>query len=807
MHALLQDLRYGARALLKKPGFTLVAIITLGLGIGANTALFSVVNAVLLDPFPYRDGGRIFQVRQRLPKIGVPEQLRASGPEVVDLAAGQSFERVAAFEPVSRNLTGGPEPERVAAAKVSGDFFALLGVEPVMGRAITAADVGPQGGRVIVLSHGLWQRRFGGSPDALGQKVYLDDEPYTVVGVMPPRFWFDAGEAWFPFPMDFSRTPRSARAFLALVRLKPGVTHAQADAELGALARRQEQAFAGGNPEYAGRGVYLQPLAEVYFGQVRTALLVLVGAVGLILLIACANIANLLLARAAARSREVAVRAALGASRARLVRQMVTESLLLALCGGSAGLLVALWGVGGLTALLPADTLPAGVEVGVDRAVLLFALAASLVTALLFGLWPALAASKPDLGGALKEGGQKGAAAGHARAQSLLVVAEVALSLVLLVMAGLMIRSFARLSNVDPGFDPANLLSMRLNLSPEKYKQGGQKAAFFGQLIERVAALPGVKAAAVASHMPFVYTEDWTVTVEGGALAVEARTQNVDTRTVSPGYFRALGIPLVAGAFFTPQDDLNAVGVAVINRAMARRFWPDEEAVGKRFKVGRADSDATWLTVKGVVADSAQGALDAAVKPEAYFPLAQAAGMYRRMNLAVRSEGDPHALVAAIRREVQALDPNQPVYQIQTMEELIGESVAARRFALRLLQAFAALALVLAAVGIYGVMSYVVAGRTREMGLRLALGAAPRDVLGLVVGQGMRLVLIGTGLGLVAAFGLTRLMTRLLFGVSATDPLTFALVALVLAAVALFACYVPARRAARVDPMVALRCE
>lgn len=805
--ALLQDVRFGLRMLRRRPGFTLIAVITLALGIGANTALFSVVNAVLLNPFPYRDHAQLFQMRQRLPKVGVPEQLRASGPEVIELAASGIFERVAAFEPVSRNLTGGQEPERVAAAKVSGEFFALLGVEPQSGRTITAEDVGPQGGRVLVINHALWQRRFGGAADVIGQKVLLDDEPYTIIGIMPPRFWFEVGEAWFPFPMDFNRVPRSARAFIPMARLKLGVNVTQANAALEAIARRQEQNFVGSNPEYAGRGLYLFSLSEAYFGLVRTALWVLLGAVGLVLLIACANIANLLLARASTRAREIALRAALGASRARLVGQLLIESLLLALAGGTLGLLLAFWGMDALTALIPAGTLPAEVVISLDRRALIFTLAISLLTALLFGLWPALQISKPQLNETLKEGGQKGATSSHRRARSMLVVAEVALSLLLLVMAGLMIRSFARLTNVEPGFDAANLLSMRLNLSPEKYKTGEQKADFFQQLIERIQALPGVRGAAVASHTPFVYTEDWTVTIEGGALAAEARTQNVDTRTISPNYFSTLGIPLIKGESFSAQDTLATPGVAVVNQAMARRFWPNEDALGKRFKVGRADANSPWLTIKGVVADSAQGALDEPIHPEAYFPLAQAAGMYRRMNLAVRGTSDPRPLLGAIRRAVQALDSQQPVYQVQTLEEMISQSIGTRRFALRLLQMFAALALVLAAVGIYGVMSYAVTERTHEIGLRVALGAQTSDVLKLIVGQGMKLALIGIGVGLLAALAATRLMATLLYEVSATDPLTFAGVALLLALIALLACWLPARRATKTDPLTALRYE
>ncbi len=804
MQTLLQDLRYGTRTLLKTPGFTLVAVVTLALGIGANTALFSVVNAVLLNPFPYRGHARLFFLRQRLPKIGVQEQFRASGPEFTDVQQGQVFERAAAFEPVSRNLTGGREPERVAAAKVSTDFFPMLGIEPQLGRAITAADEGPKGERVLVISHGLWQRRFGGAAKVIGQKVALDDEPFTIVGVMPPRFYFDAGEAWFPFPFDLAQGPRQARAFGVLGRLKSGATVAQANAELERLARNQEQAYLGSNPEYAGRQLYLQPISEFYFGTVQTALYVLLGAVGLILLIACANIASLLLTRATSRAREVAIRAALGASRTRLIRQMLTESAIIALLGGALGLLVALWGNEMLVKLIPEDTLPPSLNLGIDWRLLVFTLSVSLLTALLCGLWPALQISKPQLSESLKEGGQK-ATVGlrQRRAQGLLVVAEIGLSLLLLVMAGLMIRSFARLTAINPGFESERVLTMRLNLSPARSQGGRQNAAFFEQLIERIKTVPGAEAVAVASHMPFDFTEDWTVTIEGSTT----QTQNVDTRTISADFFRVMGIPLQQGEAFSAQDRLDAPGVAIINQTMARRFWPAGDALGKRLKLGRAEGNDPWITVKGVVADSAQGSLDAAIRPEAYFPLAQMAYRYRRMNLAISTNGNPVSLVGSVQQAIWSLSSDQPVYQVRPLNQLINRSTGTRRFAMLMLGLFGALALVLSAVGIYGVMSYAVSQRTHEIGLRMALGAQTRDVFKLIVGQGIKLALIGVAAGLGAAFGLTWLMKSLLYGVSATDPLTFCLIALLLVGVALLACWLPARRAAQVDPMVALKNE
>jgi predicted permease len=828
MNALWQDLRYGARMLLKTHGFTLIAVITLALGIGASAAIFSVVNVVILNPFPYRDHSRLFLVRQNLPKVGISEQVRASGPEFADFTKSLIFEKVAAWEPVSRNLTGGQEPERVAPAKVSAEYFSLLGIEPMLGRAILPQDQGPKGERELVISHGLWQRRFGGDPGVLGKTVALDDEPYTIIGVMPPRFWFDARDAWFPFPFNLDETSRGSRVFAVIAKLKPSVTMAQAGAELELLARQNEQAFAATNPEYVGRGLYLQPYREFVYGAMRRTSLILFGAVGLVLLIACANIANLLLARAGSRAPEIAIRTALGAGRFRIIRQMLTEGLLLSIFGGALGVLIAVWGVDAIVALSPPGNIPAGVEISVNTSVLLFALGVSLLTSLIFGLWPALQVSRPETQESLKSGAQRTTAGRrNRRMQRALVVAEVSLSLVLLVMAGLMLRSFAKLTNVDTGFNTENLLSMRLNRSPAKSEGGRQMAAFFQQLIDRIATVPGVKGVAVASHMPFDFTEGIPITPDNSALPGERRTQNVDSRTVSPNYFQVMGIPLQQGEFFTALDAGNPTtteglanfsGVVVINQALARRFWPDENPVGKRLKAGSPNNpNNPWFVVKGIVADSNQGALDAPVSPEVYFVMSQMAWRYRRMNLAIRTQGDPNNMINRIQKEIWSLDKDQAVYQVQTMEQMVGASIGARRFAMLLLSLFAGLALALASIGIYGVMSYSVTQRTHEIGVRMALGAGGRDVLRLVIRQGMLPALLGVLIGLVGAFVLTRLMESLLFGVSATksllfgvsatDPLTFVVIALLLASVAALACYIPARRATNVDPMIALRCE
>jgi putative ABC transport system permease protein len=804
----MHDLIYCLRTLRKRPSFTLVAVLTLGLAIGASTALFSIVNVVVLNPFPYKDPSRLFFVRQSLPKIGVQDQFRASGPEFIDFTKSGIFERVTAFESVSRNLTGKDEPERIAAGKVSTEFFNMLGVEPLLGRTIAPTEQGPNGERVLVISHGLWQRRFGGDKAVLGQKVSLDDESFTIIGVMPPQFRFEEAQAWFPFPNDFNQAPRAGRALAILARTSSATNLQQVNAALANLARQNEQDFVSTNQEYAGRGIYVQPLAEFYFGPVRRALFILLGAVGLVLLIACANIANLLLAKSMSRSHEIAIRTAMGASRARIIRQMLIESSVLGLLGGAVGLLIASWGTRALVNFIPAGTIPTGLDITMNMQVLLFTLGVSLITAFIFGLWPAIQGSRTQTREALQSASQR-ATAGIAfrRAQNVLVVAEVSLSLILLVMAGLMIRSFAKLTNIDPGMSTSNVMSMRINRSPAKSKDNSQNAIFFQSVIERVKTLPGIESAGVASHMPFVYTEDWPLTVESVANTGGAQTQSIDTRTVSADYFTTMKIPLAGGQFFSAEDGPQAPPAVIVNQAMVNRYWPNQDPLGKRIKIGPLDSKSPWFSVKGVVHDSAQAALDQGIRPEVYFAMGQMAGRYRRMNLAVRTSVDPKSTVAAIQAAIREVDKDQPVYQIQTIDELMRDSIGTRRFALTILILFAALALVLAVSGIYGVISYSVTQRTQEIGIRMALGAKTADVLRLVLVQFMRLTVVGVALGLAGAYALTRLMTSLLFGVTATDITTFVLVALTLSLVALVACLIPARRATKVDPLVALRYE
>jgi putative ABC transport system permease protein len=814
MDTLWHDLRSGARMLVKNPSFTAVTVLTLALGIGANTAIFSVVNAVLLDPFPYKEHNRLVQVRQDRPKAGVTQAGLHAGPEFLAYREqAKSFEQMAAVETVSRNITvGGEEPERVFGAKVSADFFSMLGVAPQLGRALLVEEHGPGGRASIVIGSGLWQRRFGSDPKILGRTIELDGEPYTVVGVMPSRFRYGATEFWFPFPFDLSQPPRTQRWYQALARLKSGISLDQANAELQTIARRIEQDHVSTNPEYAGWNVSALLLRDAFLGSVRPAVLALAGAVGLVLLIACANVSSLLLARATARQHEVTIRAAIGAGRGRLVRQFLTESALLGLAGGGVGLLLGAWGVDGLRALIPTGgflvggNIPTEAVISVSTPALVFTAAVSLVTVFLFGLWPALQASRVELGTALREGGRTGAGSrARQRTRSLLVMSEIALAVVLLVSTGLLLRSFIGLMQVDPGFNPENVLTMRFNLPPGKYRTGAERATFFQQLIEQVRTVPGIESAAVASHPVFGFSEQWNFALEG-QTAPEQRL-SADSRTVSPDYHQLMGIPLVKGRFFTEQDREGQPSVAVINETMARRFWSDRDPIGQRFLLYIGSAGPFPQTVVGVVRDSLQVSFDQPVAPEMNFPMAQAAGVYRRMNLIVRTKVEPTSLVEAIRRQVWQLDKQLPMYGISTMREALDTSVGSRRFALWLLALFAGVALILALAGIYSITAYAVEQSTHEIGIRLALGAQAHDVLKLIVGKGLKLACVGVGVGLLAATGLTQFVSSLLYGVSATDPVTFAGIALVVAGVALLACYIPARRATRVDPMVALRYE
>jgi putative ABC transport system permease protein len=809
MGTLWQDVRFGFRMMMKKPGVTFIALLALALGIGANTAIFSVVNTVLLRPLPYKDSGRIMLVFWSAPKLSA-EDFPSSAPDFLDWREqNHVFERMAAVSGESFNLTGAGEPERITSASASADIFPLLGVNAARGRTFTAEEEQAGRNKVVVVGHQLWQRRFGSDPNLVGQSITLNNESYTVVGILPHDFHFPEGtetiDLWVP--LSFSPEILKARGHRYLyvaARLREGVSFEQAGSDMKALGARMAEAHPETNTDWS---IKLIRLHEALTEDVSTALFVLLGAVGFVLLIACANVANLQLARAAARQREVAIRLAVGASRRRLIRQFLIESTVLALTGGVFGLLVAFWGIDALRAALPEDV-PRLEQIGIDRAVLLFTLTVSLATGILLGLVPALQATKPDLVEALKEGGQTIAGSRHRnRVRSLLVILEVALALVLLIGAGLMMKSFWRLREVRPGFDPHNVLTLQITLPEKKYEEKQQQVNFFHALTERVQSIPGVSGACLSTDPPITDDSRGDLTIEGQAPLAYGDEQTATYGSISPGYFNAMGIPLLRGRVFTDQDREGHMPVVIISTTFANRFFPGQDPVGKRLKQGGADDeDSPWMTVVGVVGDVHHYGLSAEVSAEMYMPFAQKPEP--EITLIVRSAAaNPFSLLPAIRAEVEAIDKDQPIFGAQTMEHLLSNSVASERLSVILLGLFAALAFMLACVGIYGVISYSVTQRTHEIGVRIALGASTGDILKLVVGQGMRMVAGGLVLGLLASLALTRVMSSLLFNVSATDPATFILVSVLLAAVAFLASYLPARRATRVDPMVALRYE
>jgi predicted permease len=819
MQTLLQDLRFGARMLFKNPGFTLIAIITLSLGIGANTAIFSVVNGVLLRPLAYREPERIVTLLHEGQRPVAPANF-------LDFRAnGQSFEQMAAAEAWGGVLTGRDRPEQLSGLRMGEGLFDMLGVPALFGRTLQAADFQPGQERVLVLSHKLWQRVFGGAATVLGQQVRLSGDSYTVVGVMPPEFqfppfWSTRAEMWTPLDLRARAASRGGQSLRVFARLKPGVSLTQAQAEMEAMSKQLAAAYPEAN---TGLNVRVDPLNEKVVGNVRPALLSLSVAVGLVLLIACANVACLLLARAAARQKEVAVRSALGASRWRILRQMLTESVMLAGLGALGGGLLGVWGVEWLTRLLAGNSsnfstrLPRLSEIQIDATALLFTFTVALLTSLLFGLLPALAAAKSDLNQVLKEGG-RGNTSGRGRWREMLVVAELALSLVLLVGAGLLLNSFLKLQAVDPGFHQHNLLSATVSLAGATQYVGPARETFYRQLLERLNAIPGVTEASAINHLPLA-GDMWgtDVVIENRPLPPAGQDAGATFRVSRPDYFKTMGVPFRAGRDFTERDAPDAPGVVIVNETMARRFWPSEDALGKRLTLDDPrdlTQPVRWFTVVGVVKDIKQGSWTEAPNNEIYLPFQQSALFYAgtaghltAMTLVVRTSVAPQTLANAVQESVRTLDRNLPVSNLVSMEQVVSDTLWQPRFNLQLIGLFAALALVLAAVGLYGVMSYSVTQRTHEVGLRMALGANRRDVIKLMVGQGMKLALAGIGVGLLLALALTRLMTTLLFGVNASDPLTFGGIALLLTLVALAACWIPARRATQVDPLVALRSE
>jgi putative ABC transport system permease protein len=796
METLWQDLRFGARMLLKNPGFMLVAILTLGLGIGANTAIFSVINAVLLKPLPYQQPERLVVMRSN-----------QSALELADIRAwSQSFAEMGGATRQVLDFTGGNEPLQIRGGIVTGGFFNVLGVGAALGRTLNYDDDKPGGAFVTVLSHALWQKLFNSDPQVLGKTLPLSGNSYSIVGVMPAGFKSprDESELWVPLQVSnpLAAAFRGVHFLSVYLRLKPGVTIEQATNEQRLFDRRMGEA----NPDSSkNRRTVLIPLHERMVGETRTALWVLFGAVGLVLLIACVNFANLLLARGATREQELVVRLALGASRWRLTRQMLTESVLLATLGGAVGLLLAWWGVDLLVSLKP-ENLPRLEAIRIDAGVLFFALAVSVATGLIFGLAPAWAATRVGVNEKLKESGRGAIGGARQRVRSALVVSELALALILLVGAGLLIKSFWQLRQIQPGFNPNNLLTLRLELPESRYKESSRQMQFRRALLDGVNSLPGVQAALV-SELPM--SGDWLThdfTREGWNLPT-GDEPDVQTRSVMGDYFHAMQMPLLSGRDFTPQDKEDAPLVGIANQTLVERYFKNENPLGQRVRWARNAPDV-WITIVGVVGDVKHFGLDRPEEPAVYTPYTQAGAPWKRWNMLVaRTPGEPMAFAEAIKRQVWQVDPQLPVTKLQAMPEVMSLSFAERRFNMLLLGLFAAVALTLAGVGIYGVVSYAVAQRTREIGIRMALGAQRQDVLKMVVRQGMTLAFAGIGIGLLAALPLTRFLRTLLFGIKPTDPATYVVISLILVAVALAACFLPALRATKVDPMIALRYE
>ena len=802
LEQLWQDVHFGLRTLGKSPGFTAVAVLTLALGIGANTAIFSAVNAVLLRPLLYRNSSQLVRIWAMDLRSGSQHDV-ASYPDFTDWAAqNHSFQQLAAYSGRDYNLSGGDRPERLRGSRISAGLFETLGVRPALGRDFLPEEHQPGRSHVVLLTDGLWRSHFAGDPHVLGKTVKLNDDNYTVVGVLPPHYEFppdDAAKLVVPLEPDASR----GHGFIFVVgRLKPDVTLVQAQAEMGTIAHRLQQQYPKNDKDV---GIELRPLQTSYVYGFRPALLILLGAVGFVLLIACANVANLFLGSATSRQRELAVRASLGADRGRLIRQLLTESLLVGVIGGVLGLLLAVWGRDALMALLARNfALPGTLNLSIDRWVLAFTLGVSLLTGLVAGLAPALGAARVDLNESLKEG-SRGLTGnpGHNRFRSALVVSEVALALVLLCGAGLMMKTFVLLAEVNPGLRPENILTVNFSLYGAKYTHTVTRAATFQEMLHRVSQIPAVKSAAVVTDIPLTENEDISSFSIEGLADPPDRMRHARVNVVGPGYFRTLGIPLIAGRDFNELDAAAAPGVVLVNQAMVRRFWPDEYPVGKRIST----DSKTWFAIVGICGDVPQMGLRSSPEPEVYVSYLQDPFQWPYLSMLIRTGSDPLKVFPSVEQAVWSVDRDQPVSNPRTMDQIRSDSIAQPRVMALLLGLFAALALVLAAVGLYGVVARWVTERTHEIGVRMALGAERFEVLRLVVGRGMLLALMGGVLGLAAALALTRLIASLLYHVHPTDFVTFAAVTLLLLGVATAASYVPARRALKVDPIVALRYE
>ena len=810
METLLKDIRYGVRGLVKRPGFTVIALITLALGIGANTAIFSVVNAVLLRPLQFKDPEQLVIVWEDASFAGFPRNTPAPANYIDWKTQNQSFSDMAASAEVSFNITGDGEPERVTASAITSNFFPLFGVQPLLGRNFLIEEDRPGANKVVVLSYDLWQSRYGGDRQILNRDIQLNGEKHVVVGVMPASFQFIEKEVrlWVPIAMDQEDMANRGGHYLQVVaRLKPGVVMPQAQADMDAVMARIAKDYPAETME-GKLGAVVMPLRDQLVGETRSSLIVLLVAVAFVLLIACANVAGLLLARAVARRREVALRVALGASRTRVVRQLLTESLLLATVAGVLGSVLAYWSFTFLQGLVPAEMAQL-TSLKLDTRILVFTLVISIVTGIIFGLIPALQSANVDLNDALKQSSTRMTSTGRLR--STMIVFEVALSLVLLVGAGLLIQTLFELFRQYAVLEPEKILTVRTVLPREKYREPQQRNNFYQQVLDRVENLPGVVSAGYSTSVPLSWKGGTSgFYPEGLRDPIPGMAYDSNHRQVSANYLQAMNIPLREGRYFTAGDNEQSMPVAIINETMARQYWPGENPLNRRFKIGAPDNnERPWTTIVGIVADVRQMGLDEPVKAEMYLPHRQITHnpWFIPRDLAIRTSGDTTSLVGSVRQAIRQVDPDQPVSNIATMAELLGEEAAQRRMGMIMLTAFAALALLLASLGIYGVLAYFVTQHTNEIGVRLALGATPRNILFLVLRKGMALTMLGVGIGLGASFALTRLMSSLLFGVKAADPLTFVAVPLVLGAVAFVACAIPARRATKVDPMVALRYE